>query len=147
LREQLAVSEPAPCWQVRAADRQVESLLRDHWVMDTGRESEVVQAFVGWLEQNGWTVATEVAWADVVAERGEKRLVAEAKGVTTSPGLDIDTLYGQLLRRMTDFDSTSYAVVVPEKLIQAASRVPEAMRARLRITLFGIDMDDVVREH
>jgi hypothetical protein len=115
--------------------------------MDTDRESEVVQAFVGWLEQHGWTVATEVAWADVVAERGEERLVAEAKGVTTSPGLDIDTLYGQLLRRMTDLDSTSYAVVVPEKLIQAASRVPEAVRARLRIRLFGIDMDDVVREH
>ncbi len=51
------------------------------------------------------------------------------------------TTYGQLLRRMTELDSTSYAVVVPEKLIQAASRVPEAVRARLRIRLFGIDMN------
>jgi hypothetical protein len=115
--------------------------------MDTGRESEVVQVFVAWLEEHGWTVATEVAWADVVAERGDERLVAEAKGFTTSPGLDIDTLYGQLLRRMTELHSTSYAVVVPEKLIQVAARVPEAVRARLRIRLFGIDMNDVVREH
>jgi hypothetical protein len=53
----------------------------------------------------------------------------------------------RLLRRMTDLDSTSYAVVVPEKLIQAAFRVPETVRARLRIRLIGIDMDDVVREH
>ncbi len=73
--------------------------------METGRESEVVQVFVSWLERHGWRVTTELAWADVLAGRGDERLVAEAKGVTSSPGLDVDTLYGQLLRRMEDSTS------------------------------------------
>jgi hypothetical protein len=46
-----------------------------------------------------------------------------------------------------DLDSTSYTVVLLENLIPTASRVPEAVRGQLRIRLFGIDMDDVVREH
>ncbi len=48
---------------------------------------------------------------------------------------------------MEDLDYTSYAVVVPEKLIPTASRVPEAVRGQLQIRLFGIDMDAIVREH
>ena len=48
------------------------------------------------------TVRREVNFVDVYAERGDERLYAEAKGPTTSPGLDVDTLYGQLLRRMKD---------------------------------------------
>jgi hypothetical protein len=115
--------------------------------MDGGKESEVVQAFVTWLQGQGWGVDTEVAWADVVATPGAERLVAEAKGITSSPGLDIDTLYGQLLRRMTDLDGTTYAVVVPEKLVATASRVPLAVRSRLNIRLFGVAVDDSVREH
>jgi hypothetical protein len=35
-----------------------------------------------------------VKFADVVATRGEARLIAEAKGITSETGLDIDTLYG-----------------------------------------------------
>ena len=64
--------------------------------------------------------------------------MAEVKGITSSPGLDI-TLYGQLFRRMTDLDGTSYAVV-PEKLVAAASRVPVAVRSRINIRLFGVRM-------
>jgi hypothetical protein len=116
-------------------------------VMNTGREADVVEVFVAWLERDGWHVTTEVGGADVVAERGDQRLVAEAKGITSSPGLDIDTLYGQLLRRMTELESTTYGVVVPEQLIQAASRVSKEVRARLKIRLFGVDVDDAVREH
>lgn len=54
--------------------------------MAVERESDVVAAFVTWLEQEGWRVSTEVDWADVVAERGSERLVAEAKGKTSEPG-------------------------------------------------------------
>ncbi len=60
--------------------------------------------FATWLTEGGWQVETEVEWTDVVATRGSERLVGEAKGVTSSPGLDVDTLYGQLLRRMTTPD-------------------------------------------
>lgn len=53
-------------------------------------------------------------------------------------GLDVDTMYGQLLRRMNFQAGTRYAVVVPEKLIPAASRVPEEIPERLKIDLHGV---------
>lgn len=64
-----------------------------------------------------------------------------------APGLDVDTMYGQLLRRMSEAPRTRYAVIVPEKLIPAASRVPTAVRDRLNIELYGIDTNDVVQRH
>lgn len=67
--------------------------------------------------------------------------------MTAEPGLDVDTMYGQLLRRMTDQAGTRYAVVVPEKLIPVASRVPREIRELLKIDLYGIDSDDFVRQH
>lgn len=115
--------------------------------MNSGREAEIVDVFCNWLIEQGWEVQTQVAWVDVVARRGEERLVGEAKGVTTSPGLDVDTMYGQLLRRMTDEPGTRYAVIVPEKVIPAASRVSESVRRRLDIDMYGVDVDDVVRRH
>jgi hypothetical protein len=48
------------------------------------------------------------------AERDGDTLYAEAKGRTSLVGLDIDTLYGQLLRRMPlDESNARFAVVVP----------------------------------
>ena len=41
----------------------------------------------------------EVGFVDVVARKDGATAYAEAKGGTTSPGLDVDTMYGQLLRR------------------------------------------------
>lgn len=67
-----------------------------------GDEERVVAAYAGWLEDNGWTVRREVEFADIYAERGQERLYAEAKGRTAALGLDVDVLYGQLLRRMND---------------------------------------------
>ena len=63
-----------------------------------GDEKRVVDAFVAWLQENGWTADTEVNFVDVCARRGDERLYAEAKGRTEAIGLDVDTLYGQLLR-------------------------------------------------
>ena len=111
-------------------------------VVETGRESEIVEVFVGWLERNGWKVRTSVDAADVVAERGDELLVVQAKGITSEPGLDLDTLYGQLLRRMTSLDRARYAVVVPEILVATACRVPERVRERLQIEVYGVGMDD-----
>jgi hypothetical protein len=89
-----------------------------------GDEKRVVDAYVTWLKQDNWTVWREVDLADVYAERGQERLYAEAKGRTTSPGLDVDTLYGQLLRRMKDPEpGARYAVVVPTAALNAALRV------------------------
>ena len=115
--------------------------------MAVQHEREVVAAFVTWLQSEGWQVRTEVEWADVVADRGGERLIAEAKGVTSEPGLDLDTLYGQLLRRMVPTAETRYAVVVPEVLITAAERVPGFVRANLHIYLYGIADDGEVISH
>ncbi len=116
--------------------------------MDTGREHEVEAVFVRWLEGAGWEVTTQRDYADVVAERAGERLVAEAKGITSSAGTDLDTLYGQLLRRMTPSDDvTRYAVVVPDRLIPVALRVPAVVREQLNIRVYGVAMDDTVTEH
>jgi hypothetical protein len=70
-----------------------------------------------------------VNFTEDYAERGDQRLYAEAKGRTTSPGLDIDTLYGQLLRWMSAPEpGARYAVVVPTAALNAALRVPEWVR-------------------
>jgi hypothetical protein len=61
-----------------------------------GDEKRVIDAYASWLERGGWTVQREVNFADIYAEREGERLYAEAKGRTTSPGLDVDTLYGQV---------------------------------------------------
>ena len=93
-----------------------------------------MRAYVDWLERSGWTVSREVEFADVYAERGEERLYAEAKGRTGAIGLDVDTLYGQLLRRMKDPAANArYAVVVPTAAVNAALRLPGWVRERLYV--------------
>jgi hypothetical protein len=105
-----------------------------------GDEKRVIDAYVTWLERSNWTVRREVDFADVYAERGEERLYAEAKGRTTSPGLDVDTLYGQLLRRMKDpAPGARYAVVVPTAALNAALRVPPWVRDRLSVDVYEVD--------
>jgi hypothetical protein len=105
-----------------------------------GDEKRVVDAFVAWLSDNGWTADTEVNFMDVCARRGDERLYAEAKGRTEATGLDVDTLYGQLLRRMADPDARArYAVVVPTAAVSAALRVPAWVRQRLDVDVYEVD--------
>jgi hypothetical protein len=97
-------------------------------------EDRVVRAFCLWLTSEGWTtVETEKDFIDVVAERGDEKLYAEVKGKTTSrPGVGLDTLYGQLLRRIPSEEvgepKTRFAVVVPKNAETAALRVPVRVR-------------------
>jgi len=113
-----------------------------------GDEKRVIDAYVSWLERTGWTVRREVNFVDIYAERGDERLYAEAKGRTTSPGLDVDTLYGQLLRRMSDPEQSSrYAVVVPTPALNAALRVPAWVRDRLSVDVYEVDDNAEVHLH
>lgn len=99
----------------------------------------MVAAFCRWLSDQGWTVTREVAFVDVLAERAGERLFGEAKGRTSSPGLDVDTMYGQLLRRMREPDEhTRYAVVVPDNALAAVLRVPDHVRDLLRIDVYAV---------
>jgi hypothetical protein len=45
-----------------------------------GDEARVVQAFCVWLAQHGWHTRLQVEHVDVVADRGNQRLYAEANG-------------------------------------------------------------------
>lgn len=112
-----------------------------------GDEARVVKAFSAWLEREGWTVEHEVAYVDVAARRGEERLYAEAKGRTTALGLDVDTLYGQLLRRMPPeaVGVARFGVVVPEEAVRAALRVPARVRQALCIDVYAVDAEGAVR--
>lgn len=114
-----------------------------------GDEGRVVAAFCAWLRAKGWDPHCEVGCADVVASRGDERLVAEAKGRTQAIGLYVDTLYGQLLRRMdsdAEVQRTRYAVVVPEAARSAALRVPARVRASLGITVYVVSEAGEVHE-
>src|SRR3974377_2131830 len=105
-----------------------------------GDEKRVIDAYVSWLERRNCAIRREVDFVDVYAERGDERLYAEAKGRTTSPGLDVDTLYGQLLRRMRDPQpGARYAVVVPTAALNAALRVPAWVRDRLSVDVYQVD--------
>lgn len=109
-------------------------------------EAEVQAAFVLYLMERGWDPRTNNAnYTDVIATRGAERLLAEVKGDMTATGIDVDTAYGQLLRRMDGDEATDYALVVPERARAAALRVSDAVRRRLDITVFVVD--DLGRVH
>ncbi|MFI0408300.1 hypothetical protein [Actinomadura sp. 3N508] len=75
-------------------------------------------------------------------------MIREAKGTTSAPGLDCDTAYGQLLRRMTSPDAgVQYAVVVPSSALKAALRVPRRVRDLLQVTVYEVCDDFTVIPH
>src|SRR3954467_10790066 len=109
----------------------------------------VVPAFCRRLEAQGWETQVETEFVDVVAHRGNETIYAEVKGRTKSrPGAGLDTLYGQLLRRMpveeVDEANTRFAVVIPTGAEAAALRVPKRVRDLLRIDVYAVSDDGQV---
>ena len=111
-----------------------------------GDEERIIVAFCLYLEHAGWAVEREVEFVDVVATRGGDRIYAEAKGKTAAPGLDVDTMYGQLLRRMPpdEVGYARFAVVVPSSALSMALRVPERVRELLAVDVYAVDDDGTV---
>ncbi len=112
-----------------------------------GDEQRVVDAFCAYLQADGWDVETGVKWVDVVARRGDETVYAEVKGrAGPDTGTALDILYGQLLRRMEteDIPGVRYAVVVPDEAVTKAQRVPAWVRARLRMDLYEVTVDNKV---
>jgi hypothetical protein len=101
---------------------------------------------VRYLLDRAWDVTTDkVDHADVVAHRGAEYLVAEVKGTTDDAGTDVDTGYGQLLRRMGDRpEGTRFAIVVPESARRVALRVPEEIRWKFAIDVWVVSELGVV---
>jgi hypothetical protein len=111
----------------------------------------VVPAFRQWLEAQGWETETEADFVDVVAHRGSETIYAEVKGRTKSrPGAGLDTLYGQLLRRMPAEEvgdpNTRFAVVISTDSTAAALRVPRRVRDLLRIDVYAVSDDGHVEK-
>jgi len=88
-----------------------------------GDEQRVVDAVCGWLRREGWTIDREVAFCDVVA------------------------MYGHILHRMplADDHGGRFAIVVPTEAVAAALRVPERVRALLRVEVYEVAADGTVR--
>ena len=105
-----------------------------------------MNAFCDHLQGDGWHVRREVGFVDVLATRGAQTLCVEAKGRTSATGLDVDTLYGQLLRRVPEeLSDALLGVVVPDVALDAALRVPEWVRNKLRIHIWAVSDEDHVQ--
>ncbi|MFD9502367.1 hypothetical protein [Streptomyces sp. NPDC060035] len=61
-------------------------------------------------------------WAGIQAVRGQKQLVCEAKGHTSEKGIETDTAYGQLQRRMTRQDPHTRSSCRPRRSRPPAPR-------------------------
>lgn len=104
-------------------------------------ETEVEAAVIRWLLERGWDVRHGPQnGADLLAQRGSEHLVVEAKGHTSAPGVDVDTLIGQILRRIDPgAEMTRYAVAVPETLLRTIERVDAEVLARLDVDVLLVD--------
>ena len=114
-------------------------------------EAFIQASFCAWLDLEGWTLETpapEIAFVDVFATRAGETIIAEVKGRTASTGLDIDTAYGQLLRRMPAELTEGYrfGLVVPLRARAAALRVPERVRLALGIEIFLVSENGDVHQ-
>lgn len=104
------------------------------------REAQVQAAFVAHLLERGWDPTIDGPdHVDVRARRGAERLVAEVKGDTGSPGTDVDTLTGQLLRRIDPDTDERYVLVVTERLLAKVQRINDRVLARLGIEVAAVD--------
>ena len=104
------------------------------------REAEVQAAFVAHLLERGWDPTVNGPdHVDVRARRGAELLVAEVKGDTGSPGTDVDTLVGQLLRRIDPEVGERYVLVVTERLLVRVQRIDGRVLARLGIEVVVVD--------
>jgi hypothetical protein len=113
-----------------------------------GSEAAVAEAFSAWLEAKGWEctkLPPHGDHPDISARHADgRRLVAEAKGFSRDSGADLDTGYGQLLRRMRGEPATTYALVVAKSVVRFAQRVPSDVRSRLGIALYSVDVNGKV---
>lgn len=116
------------------------------------------QAFVAWLQRNGWAIISEshgqAGAPDIVAQdpRG-RRNVFEVKADRpkgqgrrgSERSVDYPTLIGQICTRMSDPDADYGIVISTSGLPWFKQRLPKLALQRLGIRLFVVD-DSIVQE-
>jgi hypothetical protein len=111
------------------------------------RATAVEAVIVDYLREDGWTVTTaKMDEVDVLATRGTELIQIEVKGLTSTPGVDIDHGYGQLMRRMSpEMAHARFVLAVPEVLEEKALRVHGEVRSRLGIEVWSVTSTGAVR--
>ena len=112
--------------------------------MSRMNEKQATAHLVAWLRVAGWTVVehpAEMPHLDVLATRGAERWLIEVKGYLASDnGTSADICWGQTLRRMTDpGPTTRYSIAAPTKVMPMVFRVPEHVRACLRVEVLEVE--------
>jgi len=111
-------------------------------------EDDLKRHLVGWLESDGW--ATQVAWgktrgADILATRGGRSWVIEAKGSGTLQPMRVNYFLGalgELLQRMSD-PAASYSIALPDlgQFRGLWQRLPVLAKQRLGISALFVAPD------
>ena len=82
-RPDAIVFEPGSCvplLEEAGGDSMVRNLSAIYYFGMRGDEKRVVDAFVAWLQQDGWIANTEVNFVDVCARRGTSTCTPRPKG-------------------------------------------------------------------
>lgn len=106
-----------------------------------GSEAPIEAAIRRHLQAEGWIVDEWLknTGVHIVARTGERTLLVEVKGNTgVNSGLDVQTLYGQILERMGD-PAHEYALGYPTAVRTKIDRVPTAIQKLLGLTFFEVD--------
>lgn len=85
------------------------------------------------------------AQADLIAKKQGECWIVEAKGLTSSVGLDFNTCLGQLVKWMSSAENI-YALAIPkhEKYKRQCVLLPKYVRSVLKIHIIVVDADGVV---
>lgn len=113
-----------------------------------GSEATVVEVFKSWLTEQGWACEKLPPRGDYPAVDARhpdgRRLIVEAKGFSRDAAADLDSGYGQILRRIKGEPATTYALVVAATVVRFAQRVPSEVRSKLGIALYTVDAHGAV---
>ncbi|RII41600.1 hypothetical protein DWB68_11665 [Galactobacter valiniphilus] len=115
-------------------------------IVGRGSEAPIETAIREHLAADGWSVEDrpKATGVDILAHRDGRRLLIEVKGNTGSnSGLDVQTLYGQILERMVD-PSDEFALGYPTAVRSKIDRVPARVQALLGLTFFEVDENGAV---
>lgn len=102
-------------------------------------EAFVQEAIEKYFSDLGYQLKTKEQ-VDLIAEKGSECWVIEAKGMTSSVGLDFNTCLGQLVKSMKDKHAI-YAIAIPkhEKYERQCKLIPDYFRQLVNLHILFID--------